>query len=251
MYETPYADPGKGMRKTTLADAKRHGWVASVTSILQILDKPGLNSWLQDRVLESALTLPREKDESDKEYMTRIKQDSREISTLARDEGSRIHDALEQSFKDKRVEPEYFDLTKKVRQKVYDYFQVSDGWIAEQSFSTISYGGKVDLHHPEMNIVIDFKTKEKFKYTKIGKITKMAYDEHCMQLIAYACGLDMPIAKCINVFVEYSGEIVFHEWSDDETIRAWKMFNHCLELWKLQKNYFPEKWEEKNESRRY
>jgi len=240
MYEVPYASPRKGMRPSTLKDAKKHGWVASVTTILQILDKPALNFWLQERVLESALTLPRTATETDKEYMARIKADSKEISLLARNEGSNIHDAIEHAFKGTVVDEKYKNVAYKARQDVYDYFKMADGWISEKSFAhKLGFGGKVDLHHPELNIVIDFKTKEEFKKTKTGKYVKMAYDEQCMQLSAYAQGLNMPDAAVLNVFVDYEGNTIFHEWEKPEVERCYKMFITCLELWKMQKNYDP------------
>jgi hypothetical protein len=235
VYQVPYANKKKGMRDATLRDAKKLGLFPSTTEILNILDKPGLNIWLQDRVLESALTLPRKKEESDKEYMVRIKQDSKELSLLARDEGTRIHDALESSFKDQVIDTKYIDLTNKVKQAVFEFFGTSEGWKAEESFAHCSgYGGKVDLNNRDIKVVIDFKTKEVFK-------TKMAFDEQIMQLVSYSQGLRIENARHVNVFVDYSGEIVFHEWKDDkgEVTRAYKMFMTCLTLWKLQKRYDP------------
>ena len=43
-YEVPYADPKKGMRSTTIRDARKLNLVPSVTTILQVMDKPGLRS---------------------------------------------------------------------------------------------------------------------------------------------------------------------------------------------------------------
>lgn len=236
-YKVPYADPKRGMRKSTLADAKKLNLLPSVTTVLNILDKPGLNNWLQDRVLESALTLPRRKEESDKSYMLRIKQDSKEISTLARDEGTRIHNALESGFNGQKYDSRYSRVVDRTMQATYKYFNQYSGWMAEQSFAhKLGYAGKVDLRNfakiPQSCVVVDFKTKEELK-------PKMAFDEQCMQLVAYAHGLNMPNARLVNIFVNYDGETVFHEWDELEKERCWNMFKACLELWKLQKRYNP------------
>lgn len=227
-YEVPYAGKRKGMRSTTIKDARKLDLVPSVTTVLQVLDKPGLNNWLQDRVLESALTLPRKENEPDKEYMSRIKKDSKEISNLAMQTGTDIHDACEQVFKGK--EPvSHKDIAKKVKERIFDTY--GTGWTAEKSFATNTYGGKVDLCRDDF--VIDYKTKEKF--TK-----KMTYDEHLMQLMAYGQGLGYNLFECkyINVFVSWSGEIEIHEWEDWEDItRCWEMFKTILKLWQL-KNRF-------------
>jgi hypothetical protein len=81
-YEVENKSKG-GMRPTTLRDAKQLNLVPSVTTVMDIMDKPGLNVWLQDRVLESALTMTRIFGEPDKAFIARIKQDSKELSTLA------------------------------------------------------------------------------------------------------------------------------------------------------------------------
>jgi len=235
VYKVPYADKKRGLRDATLRDAKKLGLFPSVTEILKILDKPGLNNWLQDRVLESALTLPRDKGEADADYMKRIKQDSKELSLLARDEGTRIHDALESVFKGRTVDRKYRSIAENVKREVCDYFGVEDGWVAEESFAhSLGYGGKVDLSHRVFDVVIDFKTKEELK-------PQMAFDEHIMQLTAYRHGLRMPVAVPVNVFVDYDGNVVIHEWNDDkgEITRGWEMFKTCLNLWQLQKRYNP------------
>jgi hypothetical protein len=200
-YEVPYADKKKGMRATTIRDARKLNLVPSVTTILQVMDKPGLNNWLQDRVLESALTLPRKENEPDKAYMARIKKDSKELSSIAMNEGTKIHDACEKIFKGE--EPiAYRDIARKVKDKIINKF--GSEWEAERSFATDTYGGKVDLS--KYHFVIDYKTKEKF--TK-----KMAYDEHLMQLVAYGLGLGYSLieTKYVNVFISWEGDIVIHQ----------------------------------------
>lgn len=60
-YEVPYAD-GSGMRPATLADARKLGLMKSVTAVTDMLRKPNLETWKQEQMIHSALTLPREQE---------------------------------------------------------------------------------------------------------------------------------------------------------------------------------------------
>jgi hypothetical protein len=62
-----------------------------------------------------------------------------------------------------------------------------------------------------------------------------------MQLVAYRHGLGLPHARCANVFVSRShiGLVKVVEWSEEELINGWEMFQSLLRYWKL-KNKFGE-----------
>lgn len=236
VYQVPYADPSKGMRDTTLRDLKKLGLYPSVTEIIKILDKPGLNNWIQDRVLESALTLPREEDESDESYIKRIKVDSQETSKIARDKGVAIHKAIEKTFKNESVSPEYKELALSVKDKIlHELKSIS---FSEKTFSCVrlGYGGTVDLGNNAL--IADIKTKEVLDTSK-----RLAWDEHIMQLAAYAIGLEMPLdgsTTLVNIFVGWNGDTEFVYWTDyNEIHRGWQMFLTAFDLWKLQKRYNP------------
>jgi hypothetical protein len=59
----PTAD-GSGERPTTIRDAKRLGLYPSVTSILGVLAKPGLEKWKLDQVALACLRTPKQAEES-------------------------------------------------------------------------------------------------------------------------------------------------------------------------------------------
>lgn len=235
VYKVPYAGPKKGMRDATLRDARKLNLLPSVTEVLNIIAKPALNRWLEDRVLESALTMTRNDGESDESYIKRIKHDSKELSLAARNKGSDIHDAIESAFKDRTVPKEYIDMAYDVKSKIISHTTVSC-WKSEVSFGHgLGYGGRVDLSGEHKYIVLDIKTKEVLK-------DKMAYDEQIMQLAAYSNGIygTHKSVRHINAFVSWSGEVVFHEWGEAEIQRGWDMFKSALTLWQLQKRYVPE-----------
>jgi hypothetical protein len=58
LHQVPKAD-GKGMRDTTLADAKKLGLLPSVTGITDIVAKPALMNWKAAQVAAAAFENPR------------------------------------------------------------------------------------------------------------------------------------------------------------------------------------------------
>ena len=93
-YEVPRAD-GKGMRATTVRDARKDDLVPSVTTVLRVLANPVLEAWKQEQCVLSALTLPREDDESEDDYAKRVVLDSKETSRKAMTLGTDVHAAIE------------------------------------------------------------------------------------------------------------------------------------------------------------
>lgn len=252
-YEVPNKSKG-GMRDTTQADARKLGLVPSVTTILQVLDKPALNVWMLEQLLKAVVARPFVRDwDNEEEYKAMIRNISKQESSRAANLGNDIHDALESHYKVKSY-PEEFDLyVKEVSEYLTQIFGVDVEWIAEASFGhKLGFGGKCDLHsvlkfhdvdNPCMEkklihdgIIVDFKTKSAEDFTKVK-----AYDEHCMQLAAYREGLGIPNAKCYNLFISTHesslGQLKLHEWTEKEMQRGWKMFNLVLQLWKEVNNF--------------
>ena len=107
-------------------------------------------------------------------------------------------------------------------------------WQAERSFGCAAgYGGKVDLYAREV-AVVDFKFKD-FSDPKAVK----GYDEHEMQLHAYAHGLGDPLVAKVNLFVSSTvpGLIVPVEWPHNPA--AYEAFTCLLRLWQIRKGYAP------------
>ena len=83
---------------------------------------------------------------------------------------------------------------------------------------------------------MDFKTKDGLEGKDPGKLV---YDEHGMQLSAYAqgCGFDSPQRVSIFVDREQTDLTLVHIWDEDSHIKHVEMFNSLLNYWKLVKNY--------------
>jgi hypothetical protein len=222
-------------RDVTLRDARKLGHVPSVTTVLEVLAKPGLETWKVQQGILAALTLPRIEGEDEDVYLSRVMTDSREQAKKAAEEGTRIHDAIECSFKGHRIPDGYREHVEATRKKIAELFPNVTDWIAEESFAHPSgYGGKVDLHSPSTGIVIDYKGKD----GDFSDKKKLAYDQH-YQLAGYQYGLYLPPNVCVNLFVSrtHPGCVAEHVWSVEEIEEGAQVFKAALALWKSVKKY--------------
>jgi len=218
-------------RNTTLRDARKHGFVPSVTTILGVADKPALTAWKVDQALMAALTLPRIDGESLDDFKKRAAQDAKQQAIDSANIGTQIHAAIELSYCGKPFDPLYADHVWATVQAINSAFP-NNNWLPEKSFcSPLGYGGKVDLHSEFA--VIDFKTKDFGPGDKV-----VAYDDQAMQLDAYRNGLGYPKATMANVYISRTcpGEVrvIVHDEGN-----YFQRFIHLLEYWKLSKNYNP------------
>lgn len=231
MHYVPNKSTG-GTRDTNLTDAKKLNLSPSVTTILKVLDKPPLNRWIVDQALMSALTLPQKEGETLDEFKRRAAIDSKKEAREAAKIGTQIHDDIERVFKGLNTLVHH-DIAREAHDYIVKLTGIKNGWVAEQSFSSpAGFGGKVDLFHPEENIVLDYKSKD------IKDITKrMAYDENCMQLSAYSVGINMPDARLINVFVDRTeaGKVTHHEWNTN----MYDRFECLLRYWQMANGHVP------------
>src|SRR5204863_4876609 len=86
---------GSGNRPVTLADARKVLALPSVTNVLGVLAKPGLDAWKIEQGILSALTLPRLPGEDLGAFAHRVVADMGEYVEKAADFGSSIHAACE------------------------------------------------------------------------------------------------------------------------------------------------------------
>lgn len=225
-------------RNTTLRDAREHSLVPSVTTILNIAAKPGLERWKMQQVLLASLTLPMRENEPEEAYLERIMEDSKEQGRAAADVGTQIHAAIQKHYEKQTGYP-YAEYVTGFESKVTNEFG-KHNWVCEEPFAhDLGFGGKCDMHarsidDPNVGIILDIKTKE---FTEADKVE--GYDEHVMQLAAYRVGLGIPAARCANVFVSRNvpGLVAVKEWTQEEITRGWQMFSKLLEFWQIKNNY--------------
>jgi hypothetical protein len=212
-------------RNTTVRDARELGLKPSVTTILGIIAKPGLNTWLQQQVLLAALTLPRIANETEANWLERVISDSKSTGRDAMDRGTQMHGVLERFYRGEQDDyPVYVD---QVDASIRIHFGHDQTWEAERSFAHEGFGGKVDLIAE--NIVIDFKSKD-----TLDKV--VPYHEQIMQLSAYRHGLGKPTARCANVYFTAAGDVKLIEHSEDDLASAWDCFQYLLAFYKRKNN---------------
>ncbi len=222
-------------RPVTLRDARKVMAVPSVTTITKCAAAPGLENWKLQQMKLAALTLPRKEGESEKDWLDRVDQDSREQAKKAAERGSTVHGWLESFYRGEQPTEEAWPFVKAVKEVIERETGVHD-WRPEKSFChPLGYGGKCDLHSDLW--VIDYKTKNQIEDGK-----KLAWDDHAQQLAAYREGFGIPKARCANVFVTTTEpvKVVWHEHEAEELERGWQMFKCLLRYWQIKNRYVPE-----------
>lgn len=227
---------GNGMKRTTLADARELGLLPSVTTILKIIHKQGLQDWLIMQAVKAVMTVPRLKDEKTDDFLERVLVKDRVQdmeSGLAARRGTDIHAALESA-----IQGEAFDDT--LRPYIEAVFPILESlgkvvW-SEKVLVGDGYAGKGDvaLENDQHIAVIDFKS--------VGKATLPmdSWPEHRMQLAAYAKAIGNTADKHILIGNIYISTVtpglvnlcLNEDWSND-----YDAFMNAKKLWEYMNKY--------------
>lgn len=236
-------------RDTTLRDARKFNYSPSTTTIIAGAAKPGLDNYLQQQLCQAAWDSCIFKGECSTYdiWKRSVVEKSKEHSKRAAIKGTAIHDALEKYYLGGKVSKTMAPIVNPVIEFLKETFG-DIKWQPERSFThKLGFGGKVDMSYggnswyidkggksQPLGIVLDFKTKDTDDIKKM-----IAYDEHGMQTVSYAVGLDMCNARRYNLFIstKVPGLLNLTESADFE--RDWGMFEALLELWQLRNNYVP------------
>src|SRR4051794_35497273 len=181
---------GSGNRAVTLADARKVLALPSVTNILAVLAKPGLDAWKIEQGIMAALTLPRGADEPLDTFARRVVADMGEQVEKAADFGTAIHAACELYAREKILpsDPVLLGFIEPWRQ----WFDANVERVecVEQVFVNLEsgYAGRVDMVAKIKDVgwaVVDFKT-QKVKRSAKGEPKPAFYETWPLQLAAYA-----------------------------------------------------------------
>jgi hypothetical protein len=211
-------------RNSTVKDAREHGLLPSVTTIIGCASKPSLDVWKQQQAILSALTLPRLEGESEEDWLSRVVADSKETAKQAAERGTQIHGVIEAFYEGIYI-PELPPYVRAVENAINEHFG-SQLWISEKSFAYGGFGGKCDLV-AKSGFVVDFKTTEK-------DLDKLDYFfDHQMQLSAYRQGFEMPKARCAIVYVNaLQNKAKLVEIPEDDLRIGWECFTHLLAFYR-------------------
>ena len=239
------------LRPTTIKDAREHGYLPSVTSILKVLHKEALVNWMIEQACLAILTAPRKEGEGDDAFVHRVlvvEEQQHEERNKAADKGKEIHAAIEDYFAGNPVPADLRPYIDPVAEHLETMGMIVT---TEKVVVGDGYAGRSDLiiENETEYLVIDAKSTERLPDPKKG-----AYLEHRLQLAGYAKPLQdllnanlppgqkhKPV-RTANVYIHRSepGKFVFvpHDnWQ--ETYE--KGFLPLVAYWQWQNNYFPRK----------
>jgi len=229
--------PGE-LRPTRITDVRK--WIKegrvvkpSVTTIQDCLAKPALINWKVEQYLKQAFNNPQLSVENYDDWLRQVKQDTEMAMEVAPQAGTDFHELMQLFFQAKLpTSNPFYGLCSKVHQEIlHQNGGVAGEYRIEENFvSDMGYGGQIDLITP-CPILVDYKTKQTADKFKPGK---MVYPEHSQQLAAYRKGVDLPNARCCNLFVCLEdGQIDFYEHTEQQLEKGWKLFEHCMGIWYL------------------
>jgi len=244
MHTMPLAK-GDGERNTTLRDAKKLGLFPSVTTLLGLFAKPGLDRWKQNQLILIAFSNPPKAGETIEQYTDRCLLLHEKPVEEAADFGTKIHDAIECYWKGEHIPDE-----------LLEYIQPALDWKQENHLTFIEFekmlvntnhgfAGTVDIvgkGSDNQMFIVDWKTRK----TKEGqKVT--AYDFQIHQIAAYAAtywGEENVLNHRVhgaNAFISSTekGRFEVIRYSPEDLAKAWVDFTALCQLWRSLKNYDP------------
>jgi len=230
-------------RSTTLREARKEkkehgvGLYPSVTTIMGILDKPGLGKWKIRETLRAAWDCRQFTGTLD-EWLDIVVAKSSEKSGTAMNFGTRFHEAAWQHNTgrpvtcDDEVRPYYERYALWFEQRVDKVLEAEQVVVSRLGFAgtrdaVFKMDGKV--------VVVDFKTQ-----SVDARYGPRAWPEHILQLAAYR-SVRRPGADCMNLIINSVEPTAPHEhwWKPEQTKSAYREFKLCLKLWQARKKYHP------------
>jgi hypothetical protein len=235
----------------TLREARKAGAFPSVTTIINLLNKPGLINWQLQKAVLSSLTLPRLDGESDTDFAKRVVHDMGIETSAAAEKGTAVH-ALAEQVMAKQPRPQLSD-------EMLPFWLALEKWrdekitkVYNQEFVVVNeqdgYAGRCDMtaeHKDYGTVIVDFKTRGRSK--PVGKKTVgiiPTREGDILQLGAYRHGTfadeEASDVVCLSVLIDnQTGEITEHAWTCAEAVKGYEMFCHLANAWFIQKKYDP------------
>ena len=232
-------------RNTTLRDARKHQLIPSVTTLLNLFDKPGIDRWKQDQLLRIAHENPVNDGEGFEAYADRCLLMHEKPVEDAADFGTRIHDAIEKFFEGDPIDDELLPYVK----PAFDWKQENKLRFIEREKTMVNmeegFAGTVDivgLGEGGQKFIVDWKTRK----TK-PKVKVTSYDFQVHQIAAYGAtywGADAVEAEQVygaNCYISSTepGRFEVIKYSPTELKQAWKVFKSACQIWRSLKNYDP------------
>lgn len=235
-------------RPTNLKDARILDLLPSVTTILKVLRKPELESWIIEQACLAVLTSPQMEGESLDEFVFRVLHTDRhqdQEREAAADLGTRIHAGLADGLQGRYYDP---DLEPYIR-PVLVHFATQEIVACERVVVGNGYAGTLDLltthteYCPPIGTTItlgDHRDLWDFKSCK--KLPDKSWPEHRLQLAAYAEALEQGpdgnmVCDTYNVYISTTEPGQFRVCKNPPWVKDWLAFEHLLAVWQWQNNF--------------
>lgn len=217
-------------RAPTIRDARQHGYVPSVTTVLKVLHSEGLAMWLQEQAVLAVLTTPIKPGEAQDDYVHRVlhveRQQDQE-SQKARDRGTDMHAAMATLFNDGKIDEELEPWVLPAYNEAKHFGSVM---FTEKCVVGKGYAGTCDLGQLLAGTIIlsDYKC--------VKRIPTEPYPEQKMQLAAYRAALARTTDATIyvrNIYISTTEMGRFSIIDHDDVDEAYEYgFLPCLRLYR-------------------
>lgn len=247
--------PGE-FRDTTISDARKQGLYPSVTTVIQLLNKPMVNIWRVEQGIKATMVTPITAAEMyDPElyeaYIKRMLLASEEYVTHAAEMGTRIHRGISMLLRGDKPDLRVIGMTEaRLSVEVVDYLAVNNFVMDESERTFVNHrqgvAGTIDWRGwwNGKRTILDFKTREWEEDKKAG-----FYDEEAIQLAGYAVGSEETDADRVSLIINrrLGGGIQLKNWSEptkkDLTPNlTWEgRWKSLLDFYKHKNSYWPER----------
>ena len=243
-----YDRDGKAHHDAGLREARKLGLLPSPTTIMGVLNQPGLTAWKQNNILKAALDVTdAQKEGSDLDQLAKqVVEDLYQQNSQVTDRGTAIHLGAEQILKDEEwdtADQQLVALNEWAQSNVLDVRFTEEVLVNNER----GYAGTMDalIEHREHGLIgIDYKSQN-CKQNAKGDYKPAYYKTWPLQGAAYRECIDREL-PFMSVVVNKNGPEIFEKRWDDEVVdKAFDAFLNLHAIWCWEKNYYPgEKKEE-------
>lgn len=231
IYEIPKKS-GVGMKRPNINDMIENSWVPSVTTVLRTIHKPALQDWLIEQAVLAVMTTPRLPDETVDTFVNRVLKVERvqdQTADKAADMGTAIHEAIEHALSGEKYHEVFRPYVVPVLD-ILDHFG-KKVW-SEKVLVGEGYAGRSDYlgQNNSFRTLVDFKTTGE-------PPKKEAYEEHVMQVAAYAKALEPSPNLHTQTAIVYigtknPGQVIY--FTQENWLQNYERgFKPCLDLWRF------------------
>jgi hypothetical protein len=242
-YETENKSKPGEMRKVNIKDARKAEALASFSGVKYVAAEPyGLKEWGYQVFAEAADDVLSKTGGNVLDHLPAIIERNKELREEAMDRGLEIHDGLEAGIAGEPFSTKLAPIVEAVLNWLEENAVIVHRLEHVFANRALGIGGRVDFigewksNGETRLLVLDFKTTE----TK-GREFRFYKPEQPAQLAVYRAGIEEPEASCGNLGIsrDEPGRIEFKLWSEKELEEAWKWFDACFNLWRIQNRYDP------------